>query len=140
MIDYVIDANVLMSIVISGKASYKNLLNYYNFIIPEFGLVEIDKYQNTLFNKTSMKRNELINYSYSIFSSITILPSYIFDEKIIKESIKLVEKVDIKDLAYIALATQLDLMLLTRDKTLVSGMKKQKFKNILSFDDFLRNV
>ncbi len=140
MKDYVIDANVLMSIIISGKATYKNLLIYYNFIIPEFGLVEIDKYQNTMFQKTSMKRNELINFSYAVFSAITILPNYILDEKIIKESIKLVEKVDIKDLAYIALATQLDLMLLTRDKTLVSGMKKQKFKNILSFDDFLRNV
>lgn len=92
MRDFVIDANILMSILISGKATYKNLLNYFNFILPEFGLVEIDKYQSTLFQKTKMKRNELINFSYSVFSSITILPNYVLDERIIKDSIKIVEK------------------------------------------------
>jgi len=40
--NYVVDANVLMSIIISGKAIYKPLLSYYKFIVPEFALVEID--------------------------------------------------------------------------------------------------
>ncbi len=43
-----------MSILISGKAIYKPLLNYYNFILPDFALVEIDKYKETIFEKTKM--------------------------------------------------------------------------------------
>ncbi len=41
--------------------------HYYNFIMPEFGLVEIDKYRNLIFKKSKMQSNELITYSYSEF-------------------------------------------------------------------------
>jgi hypothetical protein len=34
MTDYVIDANVLMSILISGKAAYRPVLSYFRFIVP----------------------------------------------------------------------------------------------------------
>ncbi|TAE59694.1 MAG: DNA-binding protein, partial [Bacteroidetes bacterium] len=43
MIDFVIDANVLMSILISGKGGYRPILSFHNFILPEFALVEIEK-------------------------------------------------------------------------------------------------
>lgn len=129
MRDYIIDANVLMSIIISGKAIYKPLLDYYNFIIPEFALVEIDKYRNLIFEKSKMQSNELITYSYSVFSSITILPNYVMDDEIMKTAIELVKEVDIKDVSYVSLAMQLDLVLLTRDKSLIEGIRKKKFKN-----------
>jgi len=140
MRDYIIDANVLMSIIISGKAIYKPLLDYYNFIMPEFGLVEIDKYRNLIFEKSNMQPNELITYSYSVFSSITILPNYVMDDEIMKTAIELVKEVDIKDISYVSLAMQLDLVLLTRDKSLIEGVRKRKFKKTMHFDEFLRNV
>ncbi len=140
MIDYVIDANVLMSIIISGKAIYKPLLNHFNFIMPEFGLVEIDKYKTIIFEKTKMQRTELISFSYSVFSQITILPNYVFDENILSVATKLTQNVDIKDVSYIALSLQLDLPLLTRDKKLIEGMKKLKYNKIQLFDDFLSGI
>lgn len=140
MVDYIIDANVLMSILISGKSIYKPLLNYYNFILPEFALVEIDKYNEIIFEKTNMQKFELINFSYSVFSEITILPNYIMDEYAIEKAVELTRNIDIKDVSYIALALQLDLTLLTRDKKLISGVKKKKFRKIMLFDSFLRNI
>ncbi len=140
MRDYVIDANVLMSIVISGKSIYRPLLSYYNFILPEFALAEIDKYKEVIFEKSKMQRNELINFSYSVFSEITILPNYIFDVQIMGKAIDLTKDIDIKDVGYIALSMQLDLPLLTRDKKLISGTKKRKYKNVILFDDFLRGI
>jgi len=136
MRDYIIDANVLMSIIISGKAIYKPFLDYYNFIMPEFGLVEIDKYRNLIFEKSKMQSNELITYSYSVFSTITILPNYVMNEDIMKTAIELVKEVDIKDVSYISLAMQLDLVLLTRDKSLIEGVRKRKFKKISILTNF----
>ncbi len=140
MRDYVIDANVLMSIVISGKSIYKPLLDYYNFIMPEFGLVEIDKYKNLIFDKSKMQPAELITYSYSIFSSVTILPNYVMNDDIVKTAIELVKEIDIKDVSYIALSMQLDLILLTRDKKLFEGTQKRKYRKVMYFDDFLKNI
>ena len=138
--DFVIDTNILMSILISGKASYKPLLKYYNFFVPEFALVEIEKYQDVIFKKTRQQKEEVINFSYFLFSEITILPNYIFDKEILQEAINLTKNVDIKDVAFVALSMQLNIPLITRDEKLKKGMNKKKYKNILLFKDFLQDI
>ena len=138
MIDFVIDANVLMSILISGKGGYRPILSFHNFIVPDFALIEIEKYNNVLKHKTKMSQNQLIEWTYFVFSKLTILPQYVLDNEILEKSTILLEKIDLKDTTYVALAMQLDLPLLTRDKPLYEGLKKQGFKKIILFEDFLQ--
>lgn len=140
MTDYVIDAIVLMSILISGKSIYKPLLDYYNFILPEFALAEIDKYKLSIFEQTLMKKTELLNFSCFVFSKVTILPNYIMDEQIFENALKLTKYIDIKDTSYIALSMQLNITLLTRDKKLIAGANKKNYKKIQLFDEFLRKI
>lgn len=54
MTDFVMDANILMSILMSGRSSYRPILTYYRFFLPDFVLTEVDKYKDTLFQKTKM--------------------------------------------------------------------------------------
>ena len=61
--NFVIDANILMSMLISGKASYKPLLSYYDFILPDFVLIEIEKYKNVLKSKTKMQESDFLQWS-----------------------------------------------------------------------------
>jgi predicted nucleic acid-binding protein len=140
MIDFVMDANVLMSILISGKASYRPLLTYYNFILPDFVLTEIDKYKQVLRSKTRMQDTEFLQWTYFVFSHITILPKYVLQQKSMDKTRKLLEKIDLKDTAYVALAMQLDLPLLTRDIPLQEGLRKQGFKKVMLFEEFLRTL
>jgi len=42
MTDFVIDANVLMSVLISGKAFYRIILSQFNFVLPDFALIELE--------------------------------------------------------------------------------------------------
>ncbi len=138
--DYVIDANILMSILISGKASYKPFLTNYNFILPDFVLVEIDKYKDLLKSRTKMQKYEFLQWSYFVFSKITILPEYVLSQESIEKSEKLLDKIDLKDISYVALAIQLDLQLLTRDKPLYEGLQKLKFRRVTLFEDFLKGL
>lgn len=140
MTDFVIDANILMSILISGKASYKPLLRYYNFILPDFVLVEVEKYQNVLKTKTKMQNDEFLQWTYFVFSQITILPQYVLTEESLEKSKRLLSKIDLKDVTYVALAMQLDLPLLTRDNPLCEGLRKQGFRKVMLFEDFLRTL
>jgi predicted nucleic acid-binding protein len=137
MIDFVIDANILMSILISGRASYRPILVFHNFILPEFSLVEIEKYKEMILTKTKMSEQELIEWSYFVFSEITILPNYILKKEIVEKSEILLSDIDTKDIAYVALAMQLDLPLLTRDKPLYKGIRKKGFRKVVLFEDFL---
>lgn len=140
MSDYVIDANVLMGMLISGKASYRPLLNYFHFIIPEFALVELEKYSDVLKRKTKMREDELLNWTYYVFSQITILPQFVLSTDSQLKASKLVTEIDTKDISYVALAMQLDLVLLTRDKPLYEGLRKKGFRKVVLFEDFLKTI
>lgn len=140
MMDYVIDANVLMAILISGKASYRPLLTYYNFILPDFVLIEVEKYNEVLKSRTRMQQDEFLQWTYSVFSQLTILPQYVLSQESLQKSKRLLEKVDLKDTAYVALAMQLDLPLLTRDIPLYEGLRKQGFRKVVLFEEFLRTL
>ncbi len=140
MTDFVIDSNILMSILLSGKSSYRTLLNHYNFILPDFALVEIDKYQSVLKSKTKMQEDEFLNWTYFVFSKLIILPHYVLSNESIVKSKKLLEKIDLKDTSYVALSMQLNLVLLTRDIPLYTGIRKQGFRKVVLFEDFLRTL
>lgn len=140
MTNYVIDANILMSMLISGNASYKPILEFYDFYLPEFVLVEVEKYKSQLLLRTKMNENEFFKWSILVFSKITVLPNYILSTESLEKSNLLLNDIDIKDTAYLALAIQLDLPLLTRDKPLAAGLKKKGFRRVMMFDDFLKNI
>jgi predicted nucleic acid-binding protein len=140
MTDFVIDANVVMSMLISGKASYKPLLTHYNFITPEFALVEIEKYQEVLKRRTILEEEQFLQWSYFVFSQLVILPQYILSRDTLATSERLLRTIDMKDVVYAALSMQLDLPLLTRDKPLYEGLRKQGFRKVMMFEEFLRTL
>ena len=137
---YIVDANVLMSILISGKAIYRTLLKEYVFLSSDFAFLEIDKYQKVILQKAKLDSNSLKHFSYFVFSSVHFLPSYVIDEAVKEKAVNLVGDVDIKDISYVALSMQLNLTLLTRDQVLHDGLRKKGFRNIQMFDEFLRNA
>jgi len=140
MTDFVMDANVLMSILISGKASYRPILTYYQFILPDFVFIEVDKYKNILLKKSKMQEDELRRWSYFVFSNITVLPYYVLANENIKKANELLKDIDLKDSSYVALGMQLDLILLTRDKPLLNGLKNRGYRKVMAFEDFLQNI
>lgn len=140
MRDFVIDANVLISILISGKASYRPILSYFHFILPEFALVEVEKYKPVIFQKTKLHEDELRMWTHFVFSNITILPYYIFLSESLDKANVLLKNIDLKDTSYVALGMQLDLILLTRDKPLFTGLKKQGYRKVMLFEDFLKSI
>jgi predicted nucleic acid-binding protein len=140
MIDFVIDANVLMSILVSGRSGYRPILSFNNFILPDFALIEIEKYKDILRSKTKMSQNQFTEWTYFVFSKLTILPQYVLEQEIVEKSQTLLEKIDLKDITYVALAMQLDLPLLTRDNPLYEGLRKQGFRKVILFEDFLRTL
>jgi len=140
MTDFVVDANVLMSILISGKAGYRPILSFNNFIFPDFVLVEIEKYKDILKSKTKLSGNQFIEWTYFVFANLTILPQFVLEQNILEKSEQLLKNIDLKDISYVALAMQLDLPLLTRDKPLYKGLRKQGFRKVIMFEDFLRSL
>lgn len=140
MQQYVVDANVLISIIISRKSTYKPILTYYDFYSPDFVFEEIDKYKPTILEKTKMNIEELQRFTFFIFNQVSVIPRIVISDEAIAKATELIKDIDIKDLSYVALAIELDCILITRDNQLIKGAKKKGFRRIMSFEDFLLSI
>ncbi|HEV2482821.1 MAG TPA: PIN domain-containing protein [Puia sp.] len=137
MQEFVVDANVLISVLISGKASYKLILSFLDLFTPDFALEEIEKYNSVIFERSKLNRDELRHFTLHIFNELTVVPSFVISDEALAKATELAQDIDIKDVSYIALAIQLDLILLTRDKKLMQGLKRKGFRKIMLFEDLL---
>jgi predicted nucleic acid-binding protein len=140
MTDYVIDTNVVMSMLISGKAHYRTILTFVKFYLPEFSLTELDEYKHVIYEKSKFTETELNEFIYFVFSSVSVIPSFALSRESIKLANNLCENIDIKDVSFLALSIDMDLPLLTRDELLFNGLKRKGYKNIVLFKDFLKQL
>lgn len=72
-----------------------------------------------------MQEAGLLQWTHFVFSCLTILPKYSLNRDCLAKANKLLENVDLKDASNVALAMKLDLILLTRDEPLTTGLRKQ---------------
>lgn len=138
--DYVLDANILMSMLISGKSSHLALAKHFRFNTSFYALLELDEYWEVILDKSHLQEYEVRDFARQLFSYLSVMPAFAIEPKNQSRADALTERIDIKDREYVALALQLNVILLTRDKPLVRGLKKKGFRKISLFDEFLRSV
>ncbi|TAE17542.1 MAG: DNA-binding protein [Bacteroidetes bacterium] len=140
MMDFVVDANVIISMLISGRATYRLMLEHYNFITPDYVLVEVNFYKDVIQAKTKMQPQALKDWTFFVFSNLTILPEYVLSKENWEKAQSLLADIDLKDTHYVALSMELDLVLLTRDKPIHKGLRKQGYRKVVMFEDFLADI
>ncbi len=140
MLNYVLDTNIVMSMLISGKSHYLKLLSFFDFIFPQYLLIELDEYKNVILDKTKMEEQQLQKYTFAVFSQLTVVPSIVLTKNSIDYAKQLCEKIDVKDISFVALSIETGFTLLTRDEPLYKGLRKQGFKNVILFEDFLTDL
>ena len=137
MKEYVVDVNVIMAGLLSEKKDlYLSLLDTYILYVPDFSLVEIEKYKNLLIKK---QVNWMIHRAFAIevFKRLTVIPSYLISESAFERAFILTEGVDPKDSHYVALSIELKTKLITRDKKLYEGLLAKGFADIIMFDKII---
>ena len=136
---FVFDANILMAILISGRSYYKALLESVDVVMPDFALVEIDKYSSVIVAKTKLDWPAHSQYADLVFSALTVIPRYLIDSESVEKANRLIGDTDPKDIIYLALALQTGAVLITRDKPIVEAARRKGFRRIMLFDEFLRH-
>lgn len=138
--EYVLDANVLFSSLMSGKSAYKLLFQNFRFYSPDYVFLELSAYQTVVLQKTKLDPAQFQAYCTAIFSRLTVLPNLVIGEGARVKAVALCKDIDEKDAPYVALAIALDIPLLTADKKLVDGLRKKKFKDVILFQDFIQKI
>jgi predicted nucleic acid-binding protein len=134
----IVDANVIFSAIISGKGIYKKLITTYEVFSLDYLFSELATYQAIILEKTKLDKSQIAPYLLAIFSGIKVVPSMLLSESSRQEAYNLCIDIDMKDAPYIALSIELGITLITNDKVLFEGLQKKKFKNIMLFEDFVK--
>ena len=135
---FVFDANILMAVLIGGRAFHRVIFETFDVIAPDFALTEIDKYSSLIVSKAKLTWAEHSQYAQSIFANVSIVPRYLIEAESISKATQLIGETDPKDISYVALAIQTNTILVTRDKPIVEVARRRGFRRILLFDEFLR--
>jgi predicted nucleic acid-binding protein len=133
--EFVIDANVLFSSLISGGDKYLTLLANNHVFVPDFVLEELQIHQEIIGQKTKLSPKQFQKFILTVFERITVVPNLLISTQSYYQAFILCRDIDPKDTDYIALALQLEISLLTRDKPLADGLRAKGFSNIILLDE-----
>lgn len=139
MKEYVVDANILFSALISGKPFYKTLFVRNTFYTPNFVFSEIEAYEDVLLEKIKVGEEAFKQLTLFLFSNLHVIPEFVLTVDSVKKAHHLCKDVDPKDTTYIALAIELNISFVTRDKPLYSHLMAQGFTQVVMFNTLVEN-
>jgi predicted nucleic acid-binding protein len=140
MNEYIVDANVLFSALIRQKELYDRLLEQCIFYTPDFALAEIQRYRKIILKKTRQNPEQLRVFTIRFFEKLVILPDFLISDEALETAVTLCADIDPKDAVYIALAQEMGLPLITRDKMLIEGLQSKGFTLVKPFDELVRDL
>jgi predicted nucleic acid-binding protein len=134
---YLIDANIIFSMLISGKSMYFDILEKNEFYVPDFALFELQKYQIMLLEKSKLSHEKLKPYTLSLFGYLTVVPNLLISTRSYLQAFQLCKDIDEDDTSYLAFAQELELTLLSKDDILIDGLRGKGYANVISLQEFL---
>ncbi len=133
--ELVIDANIVISALISMSGKTRDLifLGNFSFFSPEYLMGEIEKYRGEVIKKSELDEDSFKFAAALLFSKIKLIPFSEF-EKFIPEAKEVCP--DPNDVEYIALALSKNISIWSDDKAL----KKQSEVKILSTTELIHSL
>ena len=140
MKEYVIDANVLFSAIISQKPIYIDLVNNFDIYAPDFILREINKYKDFLLTKINIEDKKCRGFIRDLFDEIIIIPSFAIPISCKEKAMEICKDIDEKDTPYLALSINYDIPLISSDKGLVGKTKEKGYAKIILMSEFYKEL
>ena len=133
---FVTDVNVIFSVLISGRESYLRMFTDFELFLPDFALSEIQEHQTTILARTKVAPEAFRELTLRVFSFITIVPNLLISNRSYLAAYQLCRSIDEDDTPYLAACIELDLTLISKDDTLVDGLRANGYSKVLKLSEF----
>ncbi len=138
----VIDTNIVFSAILNPEGKLNDLLlnssENYDFFSPTFIQSEISRKHAKLRKLSSLKSSEISFLKAMIFKNLTLIDSDLVRPTSWEKAFQLTHDVDEKDTPFIALAIDLNAIVLTGDKKLIKGITSKGFTRFTTVENLLR--
>ena len=134
---FVIDTNIIFSALLKNSAARKIILSdTFDLFVPEFLFTEIIKYEEVILKKAGMEKENLELLLLLLQSHISVIPFKMFFD-FLEAAEKEMEKIDMKDAPFIALALKLKIPIWSNDLHFKKQKKVVSFNTAEIISDFL---
>jgi predicted nucleic acid-binding protein len=137
---FVTDANVIFSCLISGKEQYLHIVSENKFYLPDFALTEIQLYQELITEKSRISGQKFREYTLYLFEKLIVVPNFLISNHHYYQAFMLCKDIDEKDTVYVALSLEFGYPLLTKDDRLALGLRQKGFTNIVLLKELFDNL
>jgi predicted nucleic acid-binding protein len=138
-VNIIVDTNIVFSAIINANGKIGDLLfnspENYRFYSPEFMKEEVNRYSDKLLKASKLNKTELLVSQDNIFSKIDLISEEVISNNTWRKAFLLTKNIDQDDTPFVALTLEIDGILWTGDKKLISGLKLKDFNSILSTNE-----
>jgi predicted nucleic acid-binding protein len=131
---FVVDTNIIFSAIIKDSTTRRILLHpMFEFYIPEFVFIEMEKHSDEIIEKSGLTKEEYHLMVDTIISRITVVPKSDFEDYLPKSE-QIMEKIDEDDTSFLAVAMYLGTDIWSDDE----DFQKQSAVNVWKTKDMVK--
>jgi putative PIN family toxin of toxin-antitoxin system len=125
----IIDTNIIFSSLLASSSKLRDTLMKSDIIFyaPNYLFVEIFKYKEKILKYSKIDESEIYIILDTIISNINFINMNFISVKNRQKAYDLCKDIDEKDLAFVALALELNALLWTGDQKLRKGLESKNF-------------
>ena len=140
----IVDANIAVSCILKTESRLSQLYfdgqRVLRYIAPDFLREEVIARREKLIKLSKQPAAKVLQREFLVLQAIHFIDHGTIRREHWLEAERLVQDVDMKDIAYIALALHTGCPIWSGDKKLRDGLARKKWHNILDADDLRRLV
>lgn len=138
----VVDTNIVFSALLNASSTIGDLLfnsqEEFDFYSPELMKAEITRYTPKLIKASKLTTSQFLEAAYQVNQAVKLISEEVISEPSWKAAFKLTADIDEDDTPFVALALEIQGMLWTGDKKLISGLRNKAFTSVLSTQDLVK--
>lgn len=138
----IIDANIVFSAILNSKSKIADILinskGKHQFIAPEFLRYEIKSHYSKISKISKYTFAEIEELEFQICREIDFISEQQIGKKVWEQAVAIGQKIDEKDIVYIAFSKHFKCKIWTGDKKLMNGLLKQNLSNFVSTEQLIK--
>jgi predicted nucleic acid-binding protein len=138
----VLDTNIVFSAMLNPGSSIGDIIlnsqNALSFYACEYLRDEINDHKNKIIKITGYNDREYDELTFLIYKQIDFFTESTIPFEFWKKAAEFVRDVDMDDINFVALSLFLDIKLWTGDKSLINGLTKKGFRNLITTQEVLQ--